>query len=579
MKKTLIYTIALCAGAFLTGCNFLDHEPDMRATIDSKEKVRLLLVSAYPEANAAPICEMSSDNIIDNNAPNETGHTNSLQPLSQMYNEMFAWQPVVSGNTQDSPKYIWDGYYTAVATANQALQAIAQLEAEGENMDAEKGEALLCRAYAHFVLANVFCQPWKDAEQSQNDLGITYMTEPETTVAPHYERGTLAQTYAAIEEDLEEGLKYVSDEYYKVPKYHFNAKAAHAFAARFYLYKRDYGKVLEHANYVLGTTDETVLGQLYEASAAYALSDPEQELLNYWGGVGSASNLLLHTTMSSVGYTVFPTYGRYQLNGTPQDDIFYSGGPCWSGGWRGFPMWIYSQEYGAFSAKMLYLFEYTDKVNGYGYIHGITRAFTTNETLLCRAEAKLFLNDETGAVKDLRLWAQGYNVGNRMDTIAGNSNVDLTAAKIRAFYTEDLAESLVPTLHNQDLSSSFVITDAQLPILYCVLHFRRIETIHDGLRWQDLKRFGIEITHKRGTEALRTLVWNDDRRAIQLPQEVIQAGMTPNPREILGDNVDGGSTSTGTVDTENSAPQKYPNIGIGQKAELWVPKADLSQVK
>jgi hypothetical protein len=35
------------------------------------------------------------------------------------------------------------------------------------------------------------------------------------------------------------------------------------------------------------------------------------------------------------------------------------------------------------------------------------------------------------------------------------------------------------------------------------------------------------------------LVWNDDRRAIQLPQEVIVAGMTANPREVLGDRIDG----------------------------------------
>ena len=229
MKKNTLYIIASLA-VILSGCNFLDHEPDMRATIDTKEKVRLLLVSAYPYGNAGPICEFSSDNIIDNNAPNATGHSNSLNPLDQMYNEIFGWQPVVSSGYQDSPKYIWDACYSTVATANQALKAIAELEAQGINMDAEKGEAYLCRAYAHFVLANVFCQAWKNDELSKNDLGITYMTAPETTVAPHYERGSLYETYSHIEEDLEAGLKLVSDEYYSVAKYHFNVKAAHAFA-------------------------------------------------------------------------------------------------------------------------------------------------------------------------------------------------------------------------------------------------------------------------------------------------------------------------------------------------------------
>jgi hypothetical protein len=70
------------------------------------------------------------------------------------------------------------------------------------------------------------------------------------------------------------------------------------------------------------------------------------------------------------------------------------------------------------------------------------------------------------------------------------------------------------------------------------LHFRRIETLHDGLRWHDLKRYGIEIEHVQGKDPARILVWNDDRRAIQLPQEIIKQGLTPNPRIILGDNVD-----------------------------------------
>jgi hypothetical protein len=62
-----------------------------------------------------------------------------------------------------------------------------------------------------------------------------------------------------------------------------------------------------------------------------------------------------------------------------------------------------------------------------------------------------------------------------------------------------------------------------------VLHFRRIETLFDGLRWFDLKRYGIEITHKIGRTRVENLLINDPRRAIQIPQEVIGAGMEENP--------------------------------------------------
>ena len=560
MKKNLLYIAALMLAR--TGCNVLDHEPDMRATIDSKEKVQLLLVSAYTSANSAPICEYSSDNVIDNNVPDpKTGQANAVNPLDEMYNEIFAWKPVKSSGSQDSPKYIWDGHYSAIAVANQALQAIKKLEAEGIKMDAEKGEALLSRAYHHFLLAGVFCQAWKNEEASKQDLGITYMMQPETKVAPEYWRGpslkvgldlnndtawiggSLYDTYMAIEKDLLEGLKLVSDEYYNVPRYHFNTKAAHAFAARFYLYKRDWAKVVEHADHVLGTMDEATLAMLYDAETGRDQSNIELAF-NHYIDVKAPSNLLIHTTMSPSAYAHYPTYGRYQHNGEAQDYSTYGDGPCWGGSFPGFGIWSADQKLGGFCAKDYFIFEYTDKVNSYGYVHGVTRAFTTNETLLCRAEAKAYLNDLEGSANDLRLWCQGYNVNGRMDTLA-NGNVNLTPAKIVKFYTEKDSTQFAPVLHNQDMSAEWVITPEQLPFVHCALHFRRIEGLHDGLRWHDIKRYGIEIEHLQGKDPARKLVWNDDRRAIQLPQEVIMAGMTANPREVLGDAVDGNQTVTG----------------------------------
>ena len=136
-----------------------------------------------------------------------------------------------------------------------------------------------------------------------------------------------------------------------------------------------------------------------------------------------------------------------------------------------------------------------------------------------------------------------------MDTLAGG-NVNLTAAKIRSFYGSNAASYYVPELHNTDLSPEFTISANQKPFIYCALHFRRLETIHDGLRWFDLKRYGIEITHQRGTDPLRTLVWNDDRRAFQLPQKVLIAGMTPNPRVHKGDFVSSESVGVAAPNEE-----------------------------
>lgn len=546
MKKiNILYiaTLALVISA-MTGCNFLDKNPDMRASIDTKDKVRLLLTSAYTDANAGVICEFSSDNIIDNNSPDEYGHTNNLLPLSKMYDEIFGWYPVVSSSQQDSPYYIWNGCYSSIAACNQALKAIAELEAQGINMNAEKGEALMSRAYHHFLLATVFCQTWKDENQSKQDSGIHYMTEPETTVAPTYYRGSVYDTYKAIQEDLEAALPLISDEYYTVPRYHFNVKAAHAFAARFYLYTRQWNKVLEHANYVLTTDDASTLGMLFDATYAKVECTDVQTEMNAWIDANSPANLLIYTTMSQASYTVFTDYGRYQFNRDARSYTTSGKGPCWSSRFPGYSVWSVNSEYGSLLAYFYYLFEYTDKVNGYGYIHGVTRAFTTNETLLARAEAKAQLNDLSGAVNDLAIWARSYNVGGMMDTLS-DGRVNLTMSKIKSFYAKGANVNWVPVLHNTDICPSWILSEDQEAVIDCVLHFRRLETIHTGLRWHDLKRYGIEIKHAQGTEPEKTLIWNDDRRAIQLPQEVILAGMAANPRVIVGDHVSSSSDGSG----------------------------------
>jgi hypothetical protein len=77
------------------------------------------------------------------------------------------------------------------------------------------------------------------------------------------------------------------------------------------------------------------------------------------------------------------------------------------------------------------------------------------------------------------------------------------------------------------------MTSTQKPYINCILHFRRIETMFDGYRWFDIKRYGIEIQHAIGTSTnTDNLTYNDPRRAIQLPQEVVSSGLEPNPRKL-----------------------------------------------
>lgn len=529
MKKNIIYIIGVVL--MMTGCSFLDKNPDQRATINTKKKVQLLLVNAYTECNHFVIEECSSDNTEDNNAPDATGHYNNMAPFGDYYNEMFAWQPVTTSRTQDSPYYIWTKCYHAIAVANNALEAISKLEAQGIDMSAEKGEALLCRAYNHFVLANIFCKAYKDEKSSQSDLGIPYTTEPERNTHTTYHRETVTKTYAAIEKDLLEGLELVSDAYYTVPRYHFTPSTAYAFAARFYLYKREYDKVIYYADMVLGSNPSA---KLFDANYAYNVNTyPDNEFYTWINGSAS-SNLLITAPVTYWFFSNFSSYGRYQFTRDAKDYTVSAAGPCWKNKFPGLKAWSYGSEYGVFVAKCWYLFEYKDKVAGTGLYRSVMRHFTTNELLLNRAEAKILSNRIDEGIEDLKYWAKSYDVN------PSNPMSDLTGESIRNFYYKGKNNAFVPTLHTTEVSPGWTIPDNQMPYLWCCLHFRRIETIHEGLRWHDIKRFGIEITHKIGNNPTitKTLIADDDRTAIQLPPEVIMNGLPANPRTHVGDLTD-----------------------------------------
>ena len=186
--------------------------------------------TAYPSSNYAIVCEFSTDNVIDNNSPDEEGLRYNLPSYNRGDEEQFAWEDVKSNTDNDSPSAVWEAYYASIAAANAVLEKIDEFEAlpkeqlvelDGyENLDALRGEALVLRAYDHFILANIFCEAYRGPELSKNILGIPYITKPETTVKPHYERGNLADVYANIQKDIEAGLPLINNGMYEIPKNH-----------------------------------------------------------------------------------------------------------------------------------------------------------------------------------------------------------------------------------------------------------------------------------------------------------------------------------------------------------------------
>lgn len=530
MRKNKIYmlSLALSALALITSCDdYLDKMPDDRAEVNTESKVTSLLVSAYPTNRSNFILELTSDNVLDNGQEYTTNKTKE---------EAYRFETITSeGN--DDPKRLWNSYYGSVAAANQALQAIDEL-GNPESLSGQRAEALLCRAYSMYCLATTFCMAY-NPDKANDYMGLPYPTKPETTVSPKYERGTLAQLYENINKDIEEALPNVSDDIYTQPKYHFNKKAAYAFAARFNLYYMQYDKVITYANAVLGTGAPTGLRDFTQY-----ISLGRDDIGNAYVNSSDPSNLLLMTAYSSVGRalsgTMYPRFGH----GRPvvTYETFWAAGP-WGIGSTDNTLYYATKLYGTNQSvafpKMEEMFEYTDKTNGTGYPHIVDAAFTTDETLLCRAEAYVLKKDYTHAISDMNAWIASHTYatkGTAVRPVLTEESVNSFMDKLTyepTIINTDKQRSIKRTLHPQGFT---VESGTQENIIELILHMRRLETLYQGLRIQDLKRYGIEFSHPvSGEKDVPVFVAGDLRGAIQLPNDVITAGLPANPREESGD--------------------------------------------
>ena len=297
MKKINILFVLLGTVLGLSSCNsFLDKLPDDRAELDSQAKITSLLVSAYSTHSPAFVMEYSTDNEADNG------------PLYASYKtqeEAYLWKSITN-ESNDDPKYIWQSGYEAVAAANQVLQAINNL-GNPTALSAQRGEALMCRAWAIFRLSNIFCLAY-NPQTADKDLGLPYPLDPETHVVVAYKRGSMKDLYGKISKDIEEALLLIDDNVYTVPKYHFNRKAAYAFATRFNLYYLQYDKVVKYANEVLG--ENTAANQLRNYASYMSLG--YADCGNQWVQSTESPNLMMQTAYSLAGRMLCGvSYTRY----------------------------------------------------------------------------------------------------------------------------------------------------------------------------------------------------------------------------------------------------------------------------
>ena len=526
MKKLSILSLAAGMLALASCDSYLDKLPDDRAEVNTLDKAKKFLVSAYPNHSPNFVFYMSSDNVTDN------GVLYVAQPNQQ---NAYKWQPIETENNDD-PKQVWNANYEAAAVANMALEALAG--DESADAQALRAEALLCRAFAMFQNANMFCMAWNDSKADEY-LGIPY---PKVAGESVNERGTLRQTYENINADIEEALPLLNDGYLTVPKYHFNQKAAYAFAARFNLFYQNWDKAIEYATKALGGNPSGLMRDM----DSYANLAGVDDIHNKWIRSGENCNLMFVDAVSTNGRAHMGD-SRYKRFNHNRDIIttqtMWAKTP-WSNNKSS------AEENALQEARLMYGsnqavyipslnedFEIKDKINQTGYAHTVDPVFTGDETILTRAEAYIMKKDYDKALADMNTWLTAHcdvTSPKFLTLTVDNVNTALNAIRMTEVPSRAVSEeSIKKPLNPQGFT---VEEGTQTNMIYTVLQMRRITTIYQGQRWLDIKRWGIEFTHHLDGEDNLVFKAGDLRGAIQLPYDVIEAGLEPNPRETATQN-------------------------------------------
>lgn len=554
MKKIII-SFAVLVSCVLSGCNdFLDKLPDNRTKVDNPEKIQALLVKAYPMATYASIIDARCDGFIDKGAT-----MSGAQPgaSAAFVKGAFMWDEYSPTDGNDTNERYWTSCYEAIAASNQALKSIAKMK-DKSKLSVLKAEALLTRAYAHFCLISLYANMFDYGKEAVNP-GIPFVDEVEDVVIKPYARGTVAEILAKIKADLDEGIKSVGGKSdYAQPAFHFTLNSAKAFAVRYALFTKDYPAVISIANSMMPTpttflslTDaenNPILNQDGTPVHAVNPSDPAYLFftanLHNWSaykslsggssGIGQAAsspkkaaNLLLSEVVSSHNRTCRGiAYSRYSLSAATATALL---GVNATGGSWDFPSYSFSGDDISWYPKFYEDFKVTNGSGG--VVSGITYMkfplFKMEEVLLARAEAYALTGKYDMAIHDLNMYVQkriqSFNLGSHL----------LYKDKIVEYYSQ-LTKDKDHYINNKWNASRFTVDMAQYEgevqraLMMTILDFRRTEFMYEGLRYFDILRWFIPVTHKTIDGKESTLTPDDDRRVLQIPVTADLSGVEPN---------------------------------------------------
>ena len=271
---TLAFTMAGCL--LLSSCDsFLDIQPVGKVIPNTLSEYRSLLTKAYQQPfNDKAICDMRTNDVIIKDDNHEQG----------VYGEIERWN---DGSFKTSTySFNWEVYYSIIYYANAIIDNKSKIkEGSREEIDQLVGEAYFLRGYIHFILVNLYGEPYgkKGAPQKK---AIPLKLDLDLEAIPT--RNTVEEIYTAILDDIAKARTLINKETWEERYlYRFSVIAADAFASRVHLYMGKWEEAYAEAENALAK--KSSLENLNEADSKMPNEYQSVEIINAYEQIQSSS--------------------------------------------------------------------------------------------------------------------------------------------------------------------------------------------------------------------------------------------------------------------------------------------------
>lgn len=160
------------------------------------------------------------------------------------FNATYQWTAHRNTQGNSTPAYFaYYFYYKIIANANMIINGIDKVTGTDVDKKAIKGEALTYRAWAHFMLVQLYGKRYDAASKPNSQLGVPIYTMNVTEGQP---RATVEEVYAQINKDIDDAITNLTG-YTRAYKSHFNVNVAKGIKARIALTQQNWADAAKFA--------------------------------------------------------------------------------------------------------------------------------------------------------------------------------------------------------------------------------------------------------------------------------------------------------------------------------------------